>query len=50
MDIDKRIVINMDDKRHLTYNANFDDMNVMLQIMQMILSVLADQIKKRTLN
>lgn len=46
----KRIVINMDSKRHLTYEVNFQDLGTTLSMIQMILSALGSQIKKQRLN
>lgn len=46
----KRIVIDMDNNRFLTYQANFKDYETMLRMIQMILSVIDSQIRKQRLN
>jgi len=50
MDESKRIIINMDNNRHLTYEVNFKDMGTTLSMIQMVLSALGSQIKKQGMN
>jgi len=47
---DKRIIISIDNNRHLNYTANFDDIETMLRMVQMVLSVMGSQVKKQRLN
>ena len=46
----KRILIEIDDKRHLTYQANFKDLSTMLNMVQIVLSVMSSKIAKQRLN